>query len=71
VKPIRCTPRHNLLFTSLAAVPRTVANAATGYMVESLGWQQFFVMCFLIAIPGMLLLVKVAPWREESSHSLK
>lgn len=59
------------LFTSLAAVPRTVANAATGYMVESLGWQQFFVMCFLIAIPGMLLLVKVAPWREESSHSLK
>ena len=59
------------LFTSLAAVPRTVANAATGHMVESLGWQQFFVMCFLIAIPGMLLLVKVAPWREESSHSLK
>ena len=59
------------LFTSLAAVPRTVANAATGYMVESLGWQQFFVMCFLIAIPGMLLLVKVAPWREESPHSLK
>ena len=59
------------LFTSLAAVPRTVANAATGYMVESLGWQQFFVMCFLIAIPGMLLLVKVAPWQEESSHSLK
>jgi PAT family beta-lactamase induction signal transducer AmpG len=52
------------LFTSLAAVPRTVANAATGYMVESLGWQGFFIFCFVAAIPGMLLLAKVAPWKE-------
>lgn len=51
------------LFTSLAAVPRTVANAATGYMVESLGWQGFFIFCFVAAIPGMLLLCKVAPWK--------
>ena len=52
------------LFTSLAAVPRTFANAATGYMVESVGWNSFFLICFFIAIPGMLLLVKVAPWHE-------
>jgi MFS transporter, PAT family, beta-lactamase induction signal transducer AmpG len=50
------------LFTSLAAVPRTFANAATGYLVESMGWKNFFIFCFLIAIPGMLLLFKVAPW---------
>ncbi len=50
------------LFTSLAAVPRTFANAATGYLVEWLGWKSFFLTCFFIAIPGMLLLVKVAPW---------
>ena len=54
------------LFTSLAAVPRTVANAGTGYMVESLGWVNFFILCFLIAIPGMLLLIKVAPWHAEN-----
>jgi PAT family beta-lactamase induction signal transducer AmpG len=53
------------LFTSLAAVPRTVANSATGYLVEYFGWQQFFVFCFLIAIPGMLLLLKVAPWNQD------
>ena len=41
------------LFTSLAAVPRTVANAATGYMVEGMGWRNFFIFCFVIAIPGM------------------
>jgi MFS transporter, PAT family, beta-lactamase induction signal transducer AmpG len=50
------------LFTSLAAVPRTFANAATGYMVENLGWFRFFMLCFIFAIPGMLLLFKVAPW---------
>jgi PAT family beta-lactamase induction signal transducer AmpG len=56
------------LFTSLAAVPRTVANAATGYLVEWLGWVSFFLFCFAIALPGMLLLLKVAPWngREKS-----
>ncbi|SJM93971.1 conserved membrane hypothetical protein [Crenothrix polyspora] len=53
------------LFTSLAAVPRTFANAATGYMVESLGWKTFFLICFGLAIPGMLLLFKVAPWNEK------
>jgi MFS transporter, PAT family, beta-lactamase induction signal transducer AmpG len=51
------------LFTSLAAVPRTFANAATGFLVEVLGWQQFFYLCFILALPGMLLLFKVAPWR--------
>ncbi len=50
------------LFTALTAVPRTVANAGTGYLVEAVGWEQFFYICALLALPGMLLLVKVAPW---------
>ena len=60
------------LFTSLAAVPRTFANAATGYMVENLGWFRFFILCFILAIPGMLLLFKVAPWNsiKENEKSL-
>jgi len=53
------------LFTSLAAVPRTFANAATGYLVDSLGWTTFFLFCFFIAVPGMLLLLKVAPWNGQ------
>ncbi len=53
------------LFTSLAAVPRTFANAATGYLVEWFGWVTFFLFCFVIAIPGMLLLLKVAPWNAQ------
>lgn len=60
------------LFTSLAAVPRTVANAGTGFMVERMGWFNFFIACFLLAIPGMLLLYKVAPWHtiKENAQSL-
>lgn len=53
------------LFTSLAAVPRTVVNASAGYLVEMLGWAPFFIVCTLLAIPGMLLLIRVAPWTED------
>ena len=56
------------LFTSLAAVPRTFANAATGYLVENLGWFKFFILCFILATPGMLLLFKVAPWNTKKTN---
>ncbi len=50
------------LFTSLAAVPRTFMNATAGWLVEAIGWSGFFWLCALLAIPGMVLLLKVAPW---------
>jgi MFS transporter, PAT family, beta-lactamase induction signal transducer AmpG len=58
------------LFTSLSAVPRSVFNALTGGMVEAFGWEVFFYVCTLLAIPGMLLLFKVAPWHHKQSHPL-
>ncbi len=58
------------LFTSLAAVPRTFVNATTGYLVEAMGWLPFFLMCSLLAVPGMLLLFKVAPWNEKPALKL-
>ncbi|MBU1404623.1 MAG: AmpG family muropeptide MFS transporter [Proteobacteria bacterium] len=54
------------LFTSLAAMPRTFANAATGWLVEMMGWMGFFLLCALLALPGMVLLLKVAPWQDKS-----
>lgn len=53
------------LFTSLASVPRTFTNASTGYLVDLFGWHNFFIFCFFIAIPGMLLLIKIAPWNKS------
>ncbi len=53
------------LFTALAATPRTLANAVTGVIVEQTGWTNFFLLCTALALPGMLLLLKVAPWNEK------
>ncbi|MDG2036293.1 MAG: AmpG family muropeptide MFS transporter [Pseudomonadales bacterium] len=50
------------LLTAITALPRTFANALTGVIVDRVGWEQFFLLCTVLAIPGMLLLIKVAPW---------
>ncbi len=56
------------LFTAMAAVPRTLANAVTGIIVEHVGWTTFFMICTVLAIPGMLLLFKVAPWPSATDN---
>ena len=53
------------LLTAVASVPRIFASSVTGVIVEQVGWTNFFLLCTLLAIPGMLLLFKVAPWNEE------
>lgn len=55
------------LFTALAALPRNFASATTGYIVEHFGWPDFFLICAVFAIPGMLLLLKVAPWSADEA----
>jgi PAT family beta-lactamase induction signal transducer AmpG len=57
------------LFTALTSLPRTFANASTGYLVESMGWTNFFLLCAALAVPGMLLLFVVAPWRGEGEEA--
>ena len=53
------------LFTSLMAVPRAFINASTGWLVGQMGWFSFFLLCTVLALPGMLLLLRVAPWNER------
>ncbi|WP_150539266.1 AmpG family muropeptide MFS transporter [Actinobacillus vicugnae] len=53
------------IFTSLAALPSKLLGAYTGHLVEAFGYYQFFWICFFVAIPGMLILIKVAPWFEN------
>ncbi|MBK9522544.1 MAG: AmpG family muropeptide MFS transporter [Rhodocyclaceae bacterium] len=55
------------LFTSLAAVPRTFVNATTGVLIENFGWFSFFLLCGALAVPGMVLLLKVAPWQQNNN----
>jgi PAT family beta-lactamase induction signal transducer AmpG len=60
------TATQYALFTSLAAIPRVVVSAGTGWLVEQTGWFNFFLICTLMALPGMLLLPWVAPWRQDT-----
>jgi PAT family beta-lactamase induction signal transducer AmpG len=60
------TATQYALLTSLMAVPRTVASAPTGFFAKHIGWVSFFIVCTLIAIPGMLLLLKFAPWKSSN-----
>jgi PAT family beta-lactamase induction signal transducer AmpG len=61
------TATQYALLTSFMAFGRDVLSAPTGFLVKYMGWENFFIACALIAIPGMLLLLKFAPWntREE------
>jgi len=52
------------LFSSIVVIPRTFANASTGFLIEAMGYTQFFILCAVVAIPGMLMLLKVAPWNK-------
>ena len=53
------------LFTSLIAIPRTFANASTGFLIEWLGYTSFFLLCTALAVPGMLMLFRAAPWNDR------
>ncbi len=62
------TATQYALLTSLMGVPRVFASAGAGYLAEAenMGWTGFFIFCTLIAIPGMLLLLKCAPWNSKT-----
>lgn len=61
----RYTATQLALLTSLTGIPRTFANASTGYIIEWIGYTGFFLGCTVIAIPGMLMLPFVAPWGPD------
>ena len=61
------TATQYALLTSLIGVPRTFASAVTGFMAKNIGWENFFIVCTLVAIPGLLLLLKFAPWNSKSA----
>jgi PAT family beta-lactamase induction signal transducer AmpG len=58
----RFTATQYALLSSLMGVPRVLASAPTGFMAESLGWVGFFVVCTLIAAPGLMILRRAQRW---------
>ena len=54
------------LLSAVTALPRTLANSLTGIIVEQIGWTSFYWLCVLLAMPGMLMLFRIAPWHGDS-----
>ena len=61
------TATQYALLTSLMGVPRVLASAPTGFLAKNLGWESFFIACTLFAVPGMLLLLRFAPWNPKEA----
>jgi len=45
------------LFTSFMAFGRTLLSSTSGWVVERIGWFDFFIVSTLVALPGLVLLV--------------
>jgi len=64
----RFTATQYALLTSLMGIPRVIASSPTGFFAKGMGWEGFFLTCTLMAIPGMLLLLKFAPWQRDAAR---
>ncbi len=59
------------LLTSLFAVPKSFSGVLAGYLIEGsesfggIGYTNFFYVCTLLAVPGMILLIWVAPFNKR------
>ncbi len=56
------TATQYALLTSIMGLPRVLASAPTGLAAKHLGWEWFFIGCTLAALPGLVVLARIAPW---------
>ncbi len=61
----RFTATQFALFSSFVALPGIAAGSLAGLVVEAIGYTRFFLVCALLAVPGLVLLRRVAPWRTR------
>ena len=61
----RFTAAQFALLSALAALPRVLLTAPTGWLATQMGWVSFFVFAALVALPGLLLLVRFRSWFPE------
>ena len=47
------------LMTALMSLPRTLFSSYSGFLVEILDWELYFIFCSLIAFPALIILMKL------------
>ncbi|MGH6777700.1 MAG: AmpG family muropeptide MFS transporter, partial [Bradyrhizobium sp.] len=61
--PLHTATQYALL-TALAAIGRTYLSAGAGFVAKATGWPLFFVICLVVAVPGLALL----SWLQRRGH---
>lgn len=64
----RFTATQYALLTSFMALTRVVVGAPTGYLAKAVGWEMYFLVSILSAIPGLLLLLRYPTWQNRNEQ---
>lgn len=62
------TATQYALLSSLFAVSRDILVAPGGEIVKTIGWLNFFLVSFIISLPGLVLLFWIAPWHKKHDY---
>jgi len=63
----RFTATQYALLSSIMGIPRVLAGSVTGLLATWLGWTGFFILCTLLAIPGLLLIAHLRQLASKPS----
>jgi len=63
------TATQYALMSSLMGVPRVILAAPTGYLAELMGWEAYFILCTLCALPGLWLLTRFRGWLAQETET--
>jgi PAT family beta-lactamase induction signal transducer AmpG len=58
------------LLPSLFSIPRILSGPPAGFLADTLGWRDFFILTLPLGIPGLVMLARFVPWsvREPEFH---
>jgi PAT family beta-lactamase induction signal transducer AmpG len=62
----RFTATQYAILTSLMAITRVIVGAPTGYLAKTYGWEIYFLVSMVAAVPGLLLLLQYSRWTATS-----
>lgn len=63
------TATQYAMLSSLSTIGRTIISAPAGYLVEHVGWANFFAFTTLAGIPGIVLLIMIFRKKNEYSYN--
>jgi PAT family beta-lactamase induction signal transducer AmpG len=64
----RFTATQYALLSSLMGIPRVIFGSSSGYLAKSFGWENYFLFCVIIAVPGLLMLLRQKKWDHSGAQ---